>query len=1128
MGDTDMHLFSLWHASIIIMNLVPVCTMCMGRLCETTQRHGSFAWAVAWRCATCHVHFYCCDRTCGPKTRQITAFASHDQLVRHHRRQHKRRLVSDDAEVDFGDDLLDVPESPRGSIPFPMDAFNMFGAHAPAKRFFDDLQARSFGAAVQGLVARSCFSDARVLDLADTGISVADLTLFFRIARLVFQLGPKHQHLLAGVLAGFETRHPPPSGAFTHHPRNHLQLPTTHKAFVAKLLNQSNTNSLTSILPLPPTIGLSGKHAYVSIPALVAYDLGLTNSNVDPPHNAKYVRLVNSAHGQALFRRAKVQLMAEETALTTQASNQSCVPLVVLFLMWFDGWDPNGSSKGNRSPVWSGSLTLVFIDRQGHVVSVSTYPFAAGPGKADHDVIFQQILLDVRAMQAPLDDSVNGRRWYYSRAAAQMALVYGELFCIWQDQPARRQETNLLGGNSNNHAIFGTSCYVAQLQKPIVACASCREATTMYLTHGNFQTAVRPVCAHCTNWRFPEDPQSSLYHSDISDKFPVDAVAGQAFNRGAGQIETSLLTRAWREACTALVAGRWTDGTVQTYLKTLCVNESTVKAMINQCRDHVLWNEIGADPEGYDEATKACYRRKFAANPQQFALPAPPAAWMLAPLALHVETVMHLAGGVQKAVAKFVHRYATSLGNGPALITRLAFPIALMHKYCRVQHLPLAAYNTDKFGGWVMENYKSLCKLAPWLYHCFEDAALQKPTPFVMPTKARSAWTLVENKGYLRSRDIATPKNMNAKAAKIAVNELFDRAGGPPDAVLNAASAVDPRDMRRLWWSCSSMFKDLMRVKHDTATINRTDARVRAFLSDIESLDAALQPARAKPLYLAKYNFPSLLRAVTHLKPFGNIRDLHEGGIEGEAMVKVLRPLLPNGLKDRFAHHLLRKALRDTTVDRLLLNLEAQDSTRTNQWLGGLSMITPRATRHDHDLTDDDTSASTSSNDSDDEQEDDPFDDPFGHMRHVLDDADIPGDDVAEPSTLLFRRYSTLALVESYLTLGVPVSVVLTNHKGPQRIGVIVATCNEWWLLPLRLGEAQFDDDLGFTYFQVELHPQDDQMLVRTKHDCENPTYHMQLLNYATLLPALWLQAPVPYALITMEGDHLDANYNFV
>ena len=480
---------------------------------------------------------------------------------------------------------------------------------------------------------------------------------------------------------------------------------------------------------------------------------------------------------------------------------------------------------------------------------------------------------------------------------------------------------------------------------------------------------------------------------------------------------------------------------------------------------------------------------------------------------MHVETVMHLTGGVQKAVAKFVHRYATSLGNGPALTTRLAFPIALMHKYCRVQHLPLAAYNTDKFGGWVMENFKSLCKLAPWLYHCFEDAALQKPTPFVEPTRPRP-WTLVENKGYLRSRDIAAPKNMNAAMAKLAVNELFTRPGGPPAAIVHVASTVDPRDMRRLWWSCSSMFKDLMRVTHDTATINRTEARVRAFLSDIEALDAALQPARSKPLYLAKYNFPSLLRAVTHLRPFGNIRDLHEGGIEGEAMVKVLRPLLPNGLKDHFAQHLLRKAFRDTTVDRLLLNLDAGDDSSMR--------VAPHDTNETADVTD-----AIWRNDED--NEDDSDKDPFGHMRHVLEHGDDHNEDQGVAvSPLLFRSYSTLATVESYFTLGVPVSVVVTNQVGPARIGVMVATCNEWWLLPLRMGQVQSDDDLGFTYFQVELYPPDDQILVRTKQDGASPTYHVQLLNYATLLPALWLEAPFPYALMTLEGDHLDANHHFV
>ena len=327
------------------------------------------------------------------------------------------------------------------------------------------------------------------------------------------------------------------------------------------------------------------------------------------------------------------------------------------------------------------------------------------------------------------------------------------------------------------------------------------------------------------------------------------------------------------------------------------------------------------------------------------------------------------------------------------------------------------------------------------------------------------------------------------------------------------------------------MCKDLMLVHHDAATINRTDARVRAFLSEIEELDALLQPSREKPLYLAKYNFPSLLRAVTHLQPFGNIRDLHEGGIEGEGMVKVLRPLLPKGLKDKFAHHLLRKAFRDTTLDRLLLNLEVQDDQATARYV---ERVPASAAGPDLDSDSDAESDNDSDNDSADEEDTTP--DPFRHMRYVLDDVDdAEGETIepaptngVEPSSLLFRRYNTLATVESYFRMGVPISVVLTNQIGPQRIGVIVSTCNQWWLQPVRMGQVQLDDNLGFTYFQVELCPPEDQVQVRTKQDGDNPTYHVQLLNYATLLPALWLEAPFPYALVTMEGDHLDANYSVI
>ena len=178
----------------------------------------------------------------------------------------------------------------------------------------------------------------------------------------------------------------------------------------------------------------------------------------------------------------------------------------------------------------------------------------------------------------------------------------------------------------------------------------------------------------------------------------------------------------------------------------------------------------------------------------------------------------------------------------------------------------------------------------------------------------------------------------------------------------------------------------------------------------------------------------------------------------------------------------------------------------------------------------------TDNNDSDtdviiDDSNEDYNDDPFEHMRHVLGDQEDTSNIQelgVEASPLLFRRYRTLATVESYFALGVPVSAVLTNRNGPQRIGVIVTTCNEWWLLPLRVGELQFDDEFGFTYFQIELYPDDEQVLVQSKFDGETSTYHVQLLNYVTLLPALWLQAPFPYALMTMEGNYLDAEYNFV
>jgi hypothetical protein len=223
------------------------------------------------------------------------------------------------------------------------------------------------------------------------------------------------------------------------------------------------------------------------------------------------------------------------------------------------------------------------------------------------------------------------------------------------------------------------------------------------------------------------------------------------------------------------------------------------------------------------------------------------------------------------------------------------------------------------------------------------------------------------------------------------------------------------------------MFKDLMRVDHDNVSIHRTNARVRAFLSHIEALDALLQPACTKPLFLAKYNFPLLLRVLQHLKHFGNIRDLYEGGVEGEGMVKLLRVLVPNGLKDLFATHLLHKAFRDYILDRFLPNRNHRVDNVTSANLA--DNLADGAPNSDHE-----TEAEALQREALDEEPD-----PFLHMRHVLAEPEDTGDGelergytMNEQLKLLFCRYSSRAIVEHYFALGVPISVVITNQAGKQ------------------------------------------------------------------------------------------------
>ena len=94
------------------------------------------------------------------------------------------------------------------------------------------------------------------------------------------------------------------------------------------------------------------------------------------------------------------------------------------------------------------------------------------------------------------------------------------------------------------------------------------------------------------------------------------------------------------------------------------------------------------------------------------------------------------------------------------------------------------------------------------------------------------------------------------------------------------------------------------------------------FLSHIESLDLKMNPGREKPIWIAKYNFLGLLRICESFDLFRHARNLYEGGVIREGIVKQLRPLTASGVHQKWATNLLLKYYRQLTLDMLIAATE--------------------------------------------------------------------------------------------------------------------------------------------------------------------------------------------------------------
>ncbi len=700
-------------------------------------------------------------------------------------------------------------------------------------------------------------------------------------------------------------------------------MPCTVSGFNSRITNVTNSNSLVSILPIPRPQTLGDGHGHTPFREVLKHALMMKRFEAREAKDPKWKSLASSKKFKAFLQRIALRTSG------LSAIQQTAVGIIV----WTDGWDTSTGTKSNRSPMHAGTVTLLFVDvASSEVVGIATHPNMGGPGKIDHGSVFQCFQEDMESFEMEGSDRV-----FQSMNFAGDVEVHTEILFVVQDQPERRQASGLLGGGSKLHPMFGTSCDFDSLAVPFAACTECESTLHECLQNKDWTKAPMEFgCPHCTGWSLPHLMSASC-KSRSKAPTEIDAnTPGEPLFSGPGRLSSCLLIDGWNHCFEMFaVQHKWSEADVKNYLGRLCLNDATVTMFVDCSRRFVLLKDFADNPDECPEDEVAEVQQDALENPANYEKPKAPAMWFLSDMEEKPEGIMHLSVGTQKAVFKFIVRWASENKRGAALQRRLADGLCSLQEL-KVSHCPCRPHKDEKFGGFNAESHRAMTMVSTQLHRCLKETALLPPPPRGDNPNPQKDWTKEDNTTWLHLRDVEFSAKSSAPEARAQVKKLLELPLSSRPPVVNMPKVpVETVETRDLVFRMQNVFRamfctDLCEIEAK----NRATASVMRFLSLMESLDLKLNPKREKPIWIAKCNFLGLLRICESFEFFRHARNLHEGGVIGEGIVKQLRPLTASGVHKKWATNLLLKHHRQLTLDMLIAASDGSSTARKHCPLG--------------------------------------------------------------------------------------------------------------------------------------------------------------------------------------------------
>ena len=609
----------------------------------------------------------------------------------------------------------------------------------------------------------------------------------------------------------------------------------------------------------------------------------------------------------------------------------------VYIIKWSDGCDPFNVKK-NKVSHWILSMSFSPPDSKFYSTD-NTYVIAAGPSNESHMPVVDKLREEFDAMAA----SVHGDLFYHATKKTFVHVSLGYLAVI-QDSPERTGDNCVPAGNARLNARFGMSVDYQTLWEKILPCVTCK---LQFL--GNYNSNSTSIgCTKCTSWAI--DPSQDLLAFRPMKDYPKDELPDNGFLPVLKFTFPKLLI-AYGYSYQKLFTKQWKPQHYFAYLAYHGISNQTGEQVVLAVREK--WNIqdilqsdktkpekntllLSIDKKEYLDYSDAQLEVYYSTPPP------PPPTWVsgysfdcLTPSVMH-NLFLNVAKNIMKKVSELLKLFGLN-EKFKAFANTATTKLAMVK--CR--WLPVIPWRFK--GGYVSENWLALVHVIK--YFTSGAVVLLRDYQYVEPTREKSKWNVDEKKKYLSVRGIRVkPKDPKRKdPLKADVDPVFfeevNKPGGPSPLLIEPGFE---RKLTNVVASYGGVVSCVMIKKtEEGVTSKECEWRIKQFLTFVHDLQLSVEyftaekaPKKYEPVWVKQFSYLNLLNIPAALDRWGSMRNLWEGGVIGEGILRSVKPLAP-----RYAAHPFELLItrfyqaRALTRAKLRHSIKPEEAFKGYEWM---------------------------------------------------------------------------------------------------------------------------------------------------------------------------------------------------